>query len=127
LTNEERNAIVVANLGVIRLMVRDVCKRDDDDMFQLACVRAIEAIDGFDASKRSLLSWLRYTIKGGIRQHQKEWPNSAGIRVPIATYYRNTRTAIANRERAASLKRLGQFNLDERFYYCDPDPPRYVE
>jgi DNA-directed RNA polymerase specialized sigma subunit len=122
LTNEERNTIVVANLGAIRLMVRDVMRRDDEDMYQLACVRAIEAIDRFDASKRSLLSWLRYTIKGGIRQYQKEWPNNAGVRVPIATYYRNTRTAIANRERAASLKRLGEFHIDNRFYYRDPEP-----
>jgi RNA polymerase sigma factor (sigma-70 family) len=121
-TNEERNALVVANLGAIRLMVRDVMHRDDEDMFQLACVRAIEAIDGFDASKRSLLSWLRYTIKGSVRQYQKEWPNNAGVRVPIATYYRNTRTAIANRERAASLRRLGEFHINNRFYYRDPEP-----
>jgi DNA-directed RNA polymerase specialized sigma subunit len=120
--NEERNAIVVANLGAIRLMVRDVMHRDDEDMYQLACVRAIEAIDRFDASKRTMLSWLRYTIKGVICQYQKEWPNGAGIRVPIATYYRDTPRAVANRERAASLKRLGEFHIDNRFYYRDPEP-----
>jgi DNA-directed RNA polymerase specialized sigma subunit len=121
-TNEERNAIVVANLGAIRLMVRDVMHRDDEDMYQLACVRAIEAIDRFDASRCSVINWLRCAIKRAIAQHRKEWPNNAGVRVPIATYYRDTPRAVANRERAASLKRLGEFHIDNRFYYRDPEP-----